>query len=214
MPDRILIVTAVQGEADAIGKPTDTMVIAGGIGRTNAAITTTTSILSEGPFTWVINAGVAGALPESNLQIGDIVIANKCVYAEEGLQTPDGFQNMQEMGFSLGEFKGNEVPVDRKMLECFEQFGIVGSIATVATCSGTDEQANLIERRTQCVCEAMEGAAVVHTARKLGVHAIEIRAISNTTGDRNEQEWNLGLALQNLGTSVNKAITALRVPFA
>jgi futalosine hydrolase len=210
MTPRILIVTAVQGEADAIGNPNDTFIVSGGIGRTNAAVSTTTSILSNGPFSWVISAGIAGALPESNLQIGDIVIANKCVYAEEGLQTPDGFQNMQEMGFSLGDFDGNDVPVDQDMLERIGKIGVIGSIATVATCSGTDRHAKLLERRTQCVCEAMEGAAVVHTARKFGLQAIEIRAISNTTGDRNSQEWDLALALKNLGSSVNKAITALR----
>ena len=37
MARRILIVTAVQAEADAIGKPKGTLVIAGGIGRTNQA---------------------------------------------------------------------------------------------------------------------------------------------------------------------------------
>ena len=158
MTPRILIVTAVQGEADAIGNPNDTFIVSGGIGRTNAAVSTTTSILSNGPFSWVISAGIAGALPESNLQIGDIVIANKCVYAEEGLQTPDGFQNMQEMGFSLGDFDGNDVPVDQDMLERIGKIGVIGSIATVATCSGTDKQAKLLKHRTQCLCEAMEGA--------------------------------------------------------
>ena len=210
MTRRILIVTAVQAEADAIGTLHGTVVVAGGIGRTNAAAAVTSAILSDGPFAWIINAGVAGALPNSNLALGDIVVANKCVYVEEGLQTPGGFQNIGEMGFSLGNFEGNEVPVDSWMLDQLTSLGTVGSIATVATCSGTDRQAKLLKCRTQCLCEAMEGAAVVHTARKFGIQAIEIRAISNTTGDRNSQEWDLALALKNLGSSVNKAITALR----
>jgi futalosine hydrolase len=104
MARRILIITAVQAEADVIGRPNGTFVVAGGIGRTNAAAATTAAILSDGPFSWVINAGVAGALPESSLSLGDIVVANKCVYAEEGLESPDGFQNMDQMGFSLGNF--------------------------------------------------------------------------------------------------------------
>ena len=207
---RILIVTAVQAEADAISKPSGTFVIAGGIGRVNAAITTTTSILTDGPFEWIINAGVAGSLPESNLQLGDVVIANKCVYAEEGLITSSGFIDMNEMGFSLGDFEGNTVPVDSWMLERLRPVGTEGSIATVATCSGTDEQADLIQNRTGCICEAMEGAAVVHTANRLGAPAIEIRSISNTTGERDAQQWNIDLALSNLGVAINKAITVLR----
>ena len=207
---RILIVTAVQAEADAISKPSGTFVIAGGIGRVNAAITTTISILTDGPFEWIINAGVAGSLPKSNLQLGDVVVANKCVYAEEGLITSSGFKDMNEMGFSLGDFEGNTVPVDPWMLERLKPVGTEGSIATVATCSGTDEQADLIQNRTGCICEAMEGAAVVHTANRLGAPAIEIRSISNTTGERDAQQWNIDLALSNLGVAINKAITVLR----
>jgi futalosine hydrolase len=209
MSRRILIVTAVQAEADAIGRPNGTFVVAGGIGRTNAAAATTAAILSDGPFNWVISAGIAGAFPESNLSIGDIVIANRCVYAEEGLETPDGFQNMAQMGFKLGNFIGNDVPVDPWMLERLSAIGTVAPIATVATCSGTNEQANLIKERTGCVCEAMEGAAVVHAANRVGAPAIEVRAISNTTGNRNTQEWDITLALQNLDAAIEKSINAL-----
>jgi futalosine hydrolase len=56
----------------------------------------------------------------------------------------------------------------------------------------------------------MEGAAVVHAARLAGLLAIEIRAISNTTGNRDAQQWDLGLALDNLGTAVNTAVSALQ----
>ena len=117
---------------------------------------------------------------------------------------------MNEMGFSLGDFEGNTVPVDPWMLERLRPVGTEGSIATVATCSGTDEQADLIQNRTGCICEAMEGAAVVHTANRLGAPAIEIRSISNTTGERDAQQWNIDLALSNLGVAINKAITVLR----
>ena len=210
MARRILIVTAVQQEADAIGLPDCTYVVVGGIGRTNAAVATTTTIHDEGPFDFVISAGVAGSLPDSGLSIGDIVVASSCVYVEEGLITPDGFQDMKAMGFSLGDFSGNTVPVDSTLLGRLGAIGVTGSIATVATCSGTDEQAALVADRTCCLCEAMEGAAVVHAARLAGLLAIEIRAISNTTGNRDAQQWDLGLALDNLGTAVNTAISALQ----
>ncbi|MBC8310053.1 MAG: futalosine hydrolase [Planctomycetes bacterium] len=209
MARRILIVTAVQAESDVIGRPQGTFVVAGGIGRTNAAAATTAAILSDGPFKWVINAGVAGALPESKLSLGDVVVADSCVYAEEGLMTPSGFQDMEQMGFSLGNFEGNEVPVDTWMLERLSPLGSVGTIATVATCSGSDAQATLVASRTGAICEAMEGAAVVHAAHRVSAPAIEIRSISNTTGNRETQEWNLNLALANLGEAVNDSITAL-----
>lgn len=209
MARRILIITAVQAEVDAIGRPSGAFVIAGGIGKTNAASAATAAIMSDGPFAWVISAGIAGSLPKSNLSLGDIVIANKCVYTEEGLETPDGFHNIEQMGFSLGNFIGNDVPVDPWMIERLSSIGTVAPIATVATCSGTDARAALVQKRTGCVCEAMEGAAVVHAANRIGAPAIELRAISNTTGNRDSQEWNIELALQNLGDAVRNSINAL-----
>ena len=210
MARRILIVTAVQQEADAIGFSDSAYVVAGGIGRTNAAVATTTAIHNEGSFDFVISAGVAGSLPNGNLSIGDVVVASSCVYMEEGLVTPDGFQDMDAMGFSLGDFTGNTVPVDATLLSRLGEIGITGSIATVATCSGTDEQASLVAERTGCVCEAMEGAAVVHAARIAGLPASEIRVISNTTGNREAQKWDLHLALESLRVAVHTAVTALQ----
>jgi nucleoside phosphorylase len=55
----------------------------------------------------------------------------------------------------------------------------------------------------------MEGAAVVHAARRLKVPAIEIRAISNTCGDRANQIWDLQAGLTSLGKTVHEAVSLL-----
>ena len=73
-----------------------------------------------------------------------------------------------------------------------------GPIATVATCSGTDALAAGIAVRTGAIAEAMEGAAVLHAARLLGAPAIELRSISNRTGDRDRQDWKLSEAFEAL----------------
>ena len=41
--------------------------------------------LPKGPFDAVLSAGVAGALPGGDLEIGAPLVATSCVYAEEGL---------------------------------------------------------------------------------------------------------------------------------
>jgi nucleoside phosphorylase len=56
----------------------------------------------------------------------------------------------------------------------------------------------------------MEGAAVVHAARRQKVAAIEIRAISNTTGDRASQQWDLQAGFEALGKSMRIAVDVLR----
>lgn len=207
---RVLLVTAVAAERDAIGSHDRVQVVAGGIGRTNAAAATTEALLGSAPFEAVVSAGVAGVLPGGGLAIGDAVVASRCVYAEEGIATPAGFADMTGLGLVLGDFPGNAVPVDQRLLERLAGRFAVGAIATVATCSATDDAAAETARRTGAIAEAMEGAAVVHAARRLGVPAIELRVVSNTTGDRDRQVWDLDLALSALGNAVADALTALR----
>lgn len=207
MPRELLIITAVDAEARAIGEIDGALVIAGGIGRTNAAATTTEQILKyrgRAPFDAVISAGVAGALPGSNLHIGNTLVASSCIYAEEGIITAGGFAGIDGLGFELGDFAGNIVPVDEEMLDALACGFAIGPIATVATCSGTDAAANEVARRTVALAEAMEGAAVVHAARRLNVPAIELRTISNTTGDRSCQEWDLDAAFAALGPALRR----------
>jgi futalosine hydrolase len=211
---RVLVVTAVPAEAEAIGSLRDAAVIVGGIGRTNAAAATTEAILRSAEahvraFGAVISAGVAGSLPDSALALGEVVVASSCIYAEEGLAAPAGFLDMTGLGFSLGDFEGNTVPVDERLLQRLDRRYRAGPIATVATCSGTDAAAREVVRRTGAIAEAMEGAAVVHAARRLGIAAIELRVISNTTGDRDRQQWDLPGALQALGDAVRTTLEVI-----
>ena len=206
----VLVVTSVPAEAEAIGRAEASRIVVGGIGRTNAAAATTESILRDGPFDVVLCAGIAGALPtETPPALGEVVVASRCVYAEEGLLTPEGFSDMRSLGFALGDFDGNAVPVDEAGLAILRERFRVGPIATVATCSGTEAAAAEVARRTGAVAEAMEGAAVVHAARRLGVAGLELRVISNTTGRRSDQVWDVRGALAALGPAVRSAVAAL-----
>ena len=204
-----LIVTSVAAEAEAIGAHAGTRVVTSGVGRTNAAAATTEAILRHGPFECVLSVGVAGALPGGGLPIGGIVVASSCHYVEEGLFTPGGFTDITALGLALGDFSGNAVPVEGRLLAVLRERFAVGPIATVATCSGSDPAAQEVVRRTGAVAEAMEGAAVVHAARRLDVGGIELRAISNTTGDRDRQQWDLAGALAALSRAVARALDAI-----
>ena len=207
---RILVIVAVEAERAALGArclaAPEVRVVVAGIGRTNAAAATAEALAEAraagAPFAAVISTGIAGALPGSNLALGTVIVADACVYAEEGIALPEGQGDMRVLGFPLGDFEGNRVPVDGALLVAFRALGPACAIATVATCSGTDAAALSVRTRTGAMAEAMEGAAVVHAARRVGVPAIEIRSISNTTGDRATQRWDIAAAfaaLQRVG---------------
>ncbi len=206
---RLLAITAVGMEGDAIRPAFPGRLVVGGIGRTNAASATTEAIIRHGPFDAVISVGLAGALPGCELSIGQTLVASSCIYAEEGLIGPGGFADVSGLGFTLGDFPGNAVPVDEGLLETLGAAFPLGPIATVASCSGTDAAAAEVVRRTGAMAEAMEGAAVVHAARRLGQKAIEVRVISNTTGDRARQQWDLEGALRSLRAAVASSVELL-----
>lgn len=194
-----------------------------GIGKSNAAASLALNLRPHHAL--VVNLGIAGALPGAHLRtagespqdrplsIGDVVIATHSVFADEGIETPDGFQDCDDMGFPLGDFPHGRVPNDdalaRRALAALATSSISGvtsgAIATVSTCSGTDARAQEIARRTGAIAECMEGAAIAAVCRTLHVPFLEIRVISNTTGDRPRQVWNISRAFSVLG-EVSRAV--------
>lgn len=145
-------------------------------------------------------AGIGGALPSLHeLPLGTSVVASSCIFADEGVRTPDGFIDCSVMGFPLGSFPGSAVPVCAELLDSIRTLvDTAAPIATVSVCSGTDAQAREVAARTGSPVECMEGAAVALVAHRLGAPMFEVRVISNTTGDRHRQSWDLKHALTRL----------------
>jgi futalosine hydrolase len=169
-----------------------------GIGKANAAgaVARTANLALH---RWVLSLGIAGSLPASGLGVGQSIVATSCVFVDEGLQTDESFLDCAAMGFPLADFPGSAAPVDQALIRKLRPLAdAAGPIATVSTCSGTDALAGLVRSRTGALAEAMEGAAVALVARRLGLPMAELRVISNTTGSRGRQRWDLKGAVARL----------------
>jgi len=70
----------------------------------------------------------------------------------------------------------------------------------VSWCSGDDGCAEGVVARTGAVAEAMEGASVALAAQLVDstIRTSELRVISNTTGNRDKQVWDLDASLKAL----------------
>lgn len=155
----------------------------------------------------VLSIGVAGALPGSGLAIGHALLASSCIFADEGVETPDGYTDLASRGFPPGPWTGPAAPTDPALSAPWARLADrTGPVATVSTCSGTDARAAAIAARTGALAEAMEGAAVAATAARLGRPFAEFRVISNTTGS--SQQWDLPLALARLGDLARAGLSA------
>ena len=158
-----------------------------GVGPVNAAYALTRA-MAERAADAVIVCGVGGAYPGSGLRAGDVVCAETETYGDLGADSPSGFLDMKTLGFPVvrGEAPLYNVlpldlfPVDRRV-----------PFVTCATCTGTDAKAAELQARTGGAVESMEGAALVHVARLMGVRVGEVRGISNAVGARDRASWML-----------------------
>ncbi|MBX7221636.1 MAG: futalosine hydrolase [Blastocatellia bacterium] len=173
-----------------------------GMVRTTAALAT---VLGAEPFAAVLQFGVGGAYPNSGLKIGDVVLADSECDPQSGIVTPAGFRDLRGLGFGLTEDFPNRIslenPWSAEVAARLPQVLRAG-VATVASCSGTDEVALEMERRSGAKVEAMEGFPAAWIAQCQHIPFAELRVVSNTTGDRARQEWNLPLACQVLAGTV------------
>ena len=189
-----------------------------GIGKTNAAHTVTVLIEKFSP-SCIVNFGLGGAYPSSGLQVGDIAVAEKEVYADEGVLLKDGLHSFEITGIPLLKVRGrkyfNEFPADKRLSRlALKAAGAIahcksGVFLTVSACTGTRKRAGELVRRFNPLCENMEGAAIAHICRLYGIPFVEIRGISNIVEYRNKSKWDLELAAENCQKAVLELLNIL-----
>lgn len=156
-----------------------------GVGPVNAAFALT-RFLMENEATVVIGCGIGGAYPGSNLELGQAVCAASETYGDLGADSPEGFLDMRALGFPV---IAEPSPVYNTMsLDVFPT-AHRAAFVTCATCTGSDAAAKALVARTGGAVESMEGAAIVHVARLMGVRVGEVRGISNVVGRRDRGAW-------------------------
>lgn len=224
-PDRTLIVVAAPRECRAVldGLGLDAHEVPGawrtvragridvvrtGVGKSNAA-GATARCLDPARHERVLSVGIAGSLPGSGLGLLDCVVASDSVFADEGIGADTGFIPMSDAGF--GAFPDGSMSARHDA--CPPALDDVPRvrIATVSWCSGSDGCARGVVDRTDAACEAMEGASVALAALRLSpsIETGEIRVISNTTGDRARQRWDLDGSLARLREVLGRVSLAL-----
>jgi futalosine hydrolase len=182
-----------------------------GVGKSNAA-GAAAAALDPCRHRAVLSVGIAGSLPGSGVELLDVVLADQSLFGDEGIGADDGFIPMDQAGF--GAFPDGSMGIGHSPLIVRDLAPIadhVGTVATVSWCSGSDACAQGLVERTGAICEAMEGAAAALATKRVdpSIATGEIRVISNTTGNRKDQRWQLEEALIKLGEVLGRVGDAL-----
>jgi len=151
----------------------------------NAAIALTRFLEREGARA-VISCGIGGAYPGSNLPLAAAVWAESECYGDLGAGSPEGFLDMQALGFPV---IAGEPPVFNRLPLAIRPTGGLRQFVTVNTCTGADADARAIAARTGGAVETMEGAAIAHVAALYRIPSGEVRGISNPVGNRDRSAW-------------------------
>ncbi len=204
--NRILIVTAVEAEAEAVrrGLPEaghGVSVLVGGVGAARAAAAVSRALALDPGFDAVVCAGIGGAFP-GRAEPGALLLARRVVAADLGAESPDGYLSVDELGFGTATAEAGRVPG----LEA-----VVGTVLTVNTVTGTGERAaELLRRHPEAVGEAMEGYGVAVAAGLADLPFAEVRAVSNLVGVRDRAAWRLDLAFAALTGAARPIAEGLR----
>jgi futalosine hydrolase len=206
---RLLVVTAVAAEAEAMRQalPPQITVQPVGVGPAAAAAGTARLLaLAEAagsPYEAVICAGIAGGF-DGRAPLGATILATRSIAADLGAESPTGFLPIETLGFG-----NSTIETDKDLLKTLQDaipYALAGDILTLATVTGTAvTAATLAARFPEARAEAMEGYGAASAAGQAEIPYAEIRTISNRIGPRDRDSWRLGEAL----TALTKAASAL-----
>jgi futalosine hydrolase len=187
-----------------------------GVGKIAATMSLTASLAERRPQL-VLQFGVCGAYPARHLRSGlsELHVLDTCVVASEvvvddGVQTPDGFLDLAQLSIQgLAEAGPIFADVPRSQAIATLLGCPLVAAATVSTGAGTEALSQAYAARGGGVqVESMEGAAVAAVCRHFGVAHVQLRVISNRTGDRRLSGWDLDGAIAKLTAEVERVLAA------
>jgi futalosine hydrolase len=156
--------------------------------------------LAGGEYGLVVSAGIAGGFG-GRADVGTLVVSSEIVAADLGVETPEGFTSVDELGFGSARVAVDAILAD-KVTAALREAGLpvsCGPVLTVSTATGSAATADALAGRVEgAAAEGMEGFGVATAARLGNVPVLEIRAVSNPVGPRDRAAWKIREALELL----------------
>lgn len=204
---KILVVAATEFEIEEFTKQNNSAdVLITGIGIAATAYHLTVKLL-QNSYDLVIQAGIAGSF-NKKLQPGEVVIIEKDVFGDLGIEEKGTFKTLFEHDFD----DENNFPFTNGWLVNQHKYlrnSIAPSANGITVNKITDDQANIkkIADKFAPDAESMEGAAFHFVCLQQKINFLQIRSISNVVGERDKQKWKMKEAITHLNIELKKLVT-------
>ena len=168
-----------------------------GVGQAAMAIQLTRLLTKHSPQA-VLLCGCGGSYPNSGLKNVDLALASCEICADLGVATDAGFLPLEQLDIpqqpELMPIPRQQFALQNSLTNWLQELlpeARFGPFVSVNCCSGYPKLSLELEQRTQGICENMEGAAAAQVCSEFEIPMIELRGISNPTGTRDPQQWNI-----------------------
>ncbi|HFV7546333.1 TPA: 5'-methylthioadenosine/S-adenosylhomocysteine nucleosidase [Staphylococcus aureus] len=187
-------------------KDREVVITQSGIGKVNAAISTTLLINKFKPYI-IINTGSAGALDES-LNVGDVLISDDVKYHDADA-TAFGYEYGQVPQMPVA-FQSSK-PLIEKVSQVVQQQQLtakVGLIVSGDSFIGSIEQRQKIKKAfPNAMAVEMEATAIAQTCYQFNVPFVVVRAVSDLANG--EAEMSFEAFLEKAAVSSSQTVEAL-----
>lgn len=157
----------------------------------------------------IIQAGIAGGF-SAGIALGQVVSVKQDCFADIGFEEKELFTPVFDTGFA----DKDEFPFTNGWLlnspENLQYAGLPEVKAiTVNKVSDSVLQKQQFISRFNADIETMEGAALHYVCLQEQIPFLQIRAISNSVGERDKTKWNLDVSIENLSKELITLINRL-----
>ncbi|MDE3254169.1 MAG: futalosine hydrolase, partial [Bacteroidota bacterium] len=180
-----------------------------GVGMLASAVSLTRMVLEDKPDL-VIQAGIAGCFDPA-IPLGKVVVIREENLADMGVEEEGKWKDL----FDLKLEKSSYHPFDKRKLPnpWLTQYNLLKLPAvpaiTINEISTRPERIQQWIKKYAPVTESMEGAALHYVCREANIPFLQIRALSNYTGERNKANWKLQESIENLNSTLVKYVARL-----
>jgi futalosine hydrolase len=158
----------------------------------------------------IVQAGVAGTLLPEYPLASVVAVQSECV-GDMGVKEGDRFLSLFDLKLLRPDtlpWQGGKLVNESRLLQTFGLPVVDG--VTVNEISTSEERIQYYRDHLNAQVESMEGAALHYVALSEKIPFLQIRSLSNFTGERDKTKWQMKEAISNLNFEIQRLLTQLK----